>query len=44
MIFLDEKKVGLRRQIIIESNDNFCKKVMTRRRDYDLQFSEEQGY
>ena len=44
MIFLDEKKVGLRRQIIIESNDNFSKKVMTRRRDYDLQFSEEQGY
>lgn len=44
MIFLDEEKVGLRRQIIIESNDNFSKKVMMKRRDYDLQFSEEQGY
>ena len=45
MIVLDEKKVGLRRQIIIESNDNFNKKVIEKRREYNLKFGKDmQGY
>ncbi|AVQ29098.1 hypothetical protein C4N20_13715 [Fusobacterium ulcerans] len=45
MIFLDEEKAGLRRQIIIEDNDNFSKKVITRRRDYNLRHTKDiQGY
>ncbi len=41
MIVLDEKKAGLRRQIIIESNDNFNKKVIEKRRDYNLRVDKE---
>ena len=41
MILLDEKKAGLRRQIIIESNDNFNKKVIEKRRDYNLRFGKD---
>ncbi|RHG36419.1 hypothetical protein DW261_06090 [Fusobacterium varium] len=45
MIVLDEKKAGLRRQIIIESNDNFNKKVIEKRREYNLKFGKDmQGY
>ena len=41
MIVLDEKKAGLRRQIIIESNDNFNKRVIEKRRDYNLRFGKD---
>ena len=41
MIFLDEKKAGFRRQIIIEDNDNFSKEVITRRRDYSLKLGDD---
>ena len=45
MILLDEKKAGLRRQIIIESNDNFNKRVIEKRRDYNLRFGKDmQGF
>ena len=45
MIVLDEKKAGLRRQIIIESNDNFNKRVIEKRRDYNLKFGKDmQGF
>ena len=45
MITFDEKKAGFRRQIIIEDNDNFSKKVIARRRDYILKLADDiDGY
>ena len=41
ILLLDEKKAGLRRQILIESNDNFNKKVIEKRRDYNLRFGKD---
>ncbi|MDU1911586.1 hypothetical protein [Fusobacterium sp.] len=45
MLLLDEKKAGFRRQIIIESTNNFSKEVITRRRDYNLKLADDiDGY
>ena len=41
MLLLDEKKAGFRRQIIIESNNNFSKEVITKRRDYSLKLGDD---
>ena len=41
IIFLDEKKAGFRRQILIESNNNFNKTVIEKRREYNLKFGKD---